>query len=262
MSLASHPDFAGGAYDELSFWGSRFGALLFDNLELRRNIRGLDVACGTGFPLFELAHAHGPSSHWTGVDIWADGLERARRKRAVYGSANVELVEADAVSMPFDDATFDLITSNLGINNFADPPAAMAECHRVAKPGARIAVTTNLAGHMAAFYDVFRASVPEALVEAVSAQEAHRGTRETIEEMLSGGGFEVTRVVEDAFHLHFADGTALLRHPLVGFFKDGWLGVTGDPEVWSAIEAKLNAPADGGPLRMRIPMLYAEGVRR
>jgi ubiquinone/menaquinone biosynthesis C-methylase UbiE len=261
MSIASHPDFAGGAYDELSFWGSRFGALLFDNLELRRNVRGLDVACGTGFPLFELAHAHGPSSHFTGVDIWADGLERARRKRAVYGSTNVDLVEADAVSMPFDDQTFDLITSNLGINNFADPPSAMAECRRVAKPGARIAVTTNLTGHMAAFYDVFRDSVPAHLVEAVNAQEAHRGTRQTIEDLLGNGGFAVARVVEDAFHLHFADGTALLRHPLVGFFKDGWMSVTDEPAVWSTIEAKLNALSADGPLRMRIPMLYAEGVR-
>ncbi|HYI10360.1 MAG TPA: hypothetical protein VEK57_14970, partial [Thermoanaerobaculia bacterium] len=119
--------------------------------------------------------------------------------------------------------------------------------------------TTNLTGHMAAFYDIFRDSVPADLVDAVNAQEAHRGTRETIEELLTGGGFEIVRVVEDAFHLHFADGTAMLRHPLVGFFKDGWLGVTDDAEIWSRIEAKLN---DVSPLRMRIPALYAEGVRR
>ncbi|HYI13291.1 MAG TPA: methyltransferase domain-containing protein, partial [Thermoanaerobaculia bacterium] len=186
MSLIDHPDFA-EVYDELSFWGSRFGALLFENLDLRRNIRGLDVACGTGFPLFELAHAHGPSSHFTGIDLWGAAIERARRKLAVYGLTNVDLVEGDAVSMPFDDETFDLITSNLGINNFADPQAAIAECRRVAKPGARLAVTTNLTGHMAAFYDIFRDSVPADLVDAVNAQEAHRGTRETIEELLTGG---------------------------------------------------------------------------
>lgn len=258
MSIADHPDYAEGAHDEVSLWSSRFGALLLDNLELRPNMRGLDVACGTGFPLFELAHAHGPGSHFTGLDVWTSGLKRARRKLAVYGVDNVELIEANGERMPFEDGTFDLITSNLGINNFDDPPAVIAECHRVAKRAARIAVTTNLIGHMAAFYDVFRSSVAPELVDAVNAQEAHRGTRALVEQTLRDGGFEVTRVVEDEFDLKFATGTALLRHPLVSFFRDGWLDVTADAGVWAAIEEKLNAAS---PLRMRIPMLYAEGVR-
>jgi enamine deaminase RidA (YjgF/YER057c/UK114 family) len=134
----------------------------------------------------------------------------------------------------------------------------MRECFRVAKPGARLVVTTNLTGHMSAFYEVFRASVPPELVEAVNAQEAHRGTRATIEALLNDGGFAVTKVVEDEFFLTFANGTALLRHPLVCFFKDGWLGVTRDEAIWASIERRLN---DASPLRMRVPMLYAEGVR-
>ncbi|HEX2833710.1 MAG TPA: methyltransferase domain-containing protein [Thermoanaerobaculia bacterium] len=259
MSIATHPDFAEGAYDELSFWSSRFGALLFDNLELRTNIQGLDVACGTGFPLIELAHAHGPSSHFTGLDPWAPALTRARRKLNVFGITNVALVEGDAHEMTFADESFDLITSNLGINNFDDPPKAMKECHRVARKNARIAVTTNLKGHMAAFYDLFRASVPSTLVDAVNAQEAHRGTRESIEALITDAGFTLRNVVESEFHLHFADGTAMLRHPLIGFFKDGWMGVTSDERVWRELEEKLNAGAK--PLRFRIPMLYAEGVK-
>jgi SAM-dependent methyltransferase len=66
-------------YDETSFWSARFGALLFDHLEIRRAIRGLDAGCGTGFPLIELAHLHGASSHFTGIDISVDALERARK---------------------------------------------------------------------------------------------------------------------------------------------------------------------------------------
>lgn len=252
------PDFADAAYDELSFWASRFGALLFEHLELRRNIRGLDVACGAGFPLIELAWVHGPSSHFTGVDVWKEALDRARRKIAYHGMTNVDVQQADAVAMPFADESFDLITSNLGINNFDDPPAAIRECHRVARPGARIVLTTNLTGHMAEFYDVFRAAVPRELIPAVNAQEAHRGTRTSVEQLLLDGGFAITKVVEDEFFLRFADGTAMLRHHLVQFFYEGWRGVTNDPAVWSAIEQKLNAAS---PLRFRVPMLYAEAVR-
>lgn len=263
MSIASNPDYAEGAYDELSFWSSRFGALMFEHLELRPDITGLDIACGTGFPLFELAHAHGPSSHFTGLDIWPEAIQRAHRKLAVYGLTNIALHEGDAAAMPFPDASFDLITSNLGINNFADPAVVLRECRRVARPGARIAVTTNLVGHMAAFYDLFRATLRELgrtnLLPALDAQEAHRGTRDTIEQLLLDAGFRITQMVDGEFFLSFADGTAMLRHPLVGFFMEGWLTVTDDAEVWRTIEAKLNAAS---PLRMRIPMLYAEGVRQ
>jgi arsenite methyltransferase len=263
MTIASHPDYAEGAYDELSFWSSRFGALLFEHLELRPNITGLDVACGTGFPLIELAHVHGPSSHFTGLDIWPQALVRARRKLAVFGLANVALQEGDAAAMPFPDAQFDLITSNLGINNFADPAAVVAECRRVAREGARIVLTTNLTGHMDAFYDLFRRTLRERgrenLIPAVNAQEAHRGTPDTIEQLLLDGGFRITRMAESEFSLSFADGTAMLRHPLVGFFAEGWRTVSEHVDVWRAIEANLNAAS---PLRMRIPMLYAEGVRK
>jgi len=262
MNIASHPDYAAGAYDELSLWAARFGLLLLEHLELRRGIKGLDVACGAGFPLFELAHLHGPSSQFTGLDVWPAALERARRKHAVFATPNLELVEADAVAMPFDDASFDLITSNLGVNNFADPPAAVTECFRVARPGARIALTTNLTGHFDAFYAVFRATLRELgreeLIPALDVQEAHRGTRTTIEELLAGAGFRLTKAVETEFFLPFADGTAMLAHPLVSFFKEGWYGVTDDAAVWRAIEEKLNA---AGPLRMRVPALYAEAMK-
>ena len=130
-------------YDETSFWSARFGALLFDHLEIRRGIRGLDVGCGTGFPLIELAHVHGPSSHFTGIDIWVDALARARAKLELHGLTNVDIIETDAASMPFPDAQFDLVVSNIGINNFADASAALRECRRVAKTGARLVLTTN-----------------------------------------------------------------------------------------------------------------------
>jgi SAM-dependent methyltransferase len=167
-------------------------------------------------------------------------------------------VQADGAAMPFANETFDLITSNLGINNFTDPPAVIAECRRVARPGARIVVTTNLTGHMAEFYKVFRETVPEHLLPALNAQEAHRGTMQGVQKLLIDGGFRMTRLVASDFNLRFADGTAMFRHHLVQFFLDGWKGVTDDPEIYAQLEKKLNAAS---PLKMRVPMLYAEGVR-
>ncbi|MFL5732159.1 MAG: class I SAM-dependent methyltransferase, partial [Chloroflexia bacterium] len=72
------------AYDEAFYWSSRFGTILLDNVPLRSNANILDLACGTGFPTFELAHICGPSCRVTGVDIWTEALDRARSKLAFY----------------------------------------------------------------------------------------------------------------------------------------------------------------------------------
>jgi ubiquinone/menaquinone biosynthesis C-methylase UbiE len=255
-------------YDETSFWGARFGALLFDQLDIRPNVTGLEVGCGTGFPLIELANVHGPSSHFTGVDIWVEGLARARTKIDLLGLENVELVEADAVSMPFPNAKFDLIVSSLGVNNLKDPKAAFAECRRVAKKGARLAITTNVEGHFGAFYGMLHAILAErnlgAMREALRAEEAHRLSKEKIADLLSGIGFSVARSFEEGFEMRFADGSAMLRHPLVKWFLDGWreaIGPEHERDILETAEQRLDLAAEReGGIMMMVPMLYLEAV--
>ena len=257
--IGSIPPGWAAAFDETSFWGARFGALLFDCLELKPVRDGLDVGCATGFPVIELAQVHGPSSRWTGVDIWADALNRARQKIDLLRLSNVTLEEANGASMPFENDSFDLITSNLGINNFDDPPAVMRECARVGRPGARLVLTTNISGHMAGMYELLREFVPGRR-DAIDEQERHRGTVGSITTLLEQNGFRATRHVCRDFALTFVNGSAMLRHSLVQWFLDGWRGAIGsDREMWSAIERRLN---ERSPLRFDVPMLYMEGVRR
>ena len=257
-------------FDETSFWSSRFGQLLFEHIEIRPGLRILDLGCGTGFPLFELAHLFGSSCQVTGIDIWQGALERARLKLKTYDSPNIEIIEADGARQPFPDSEFDLIVSNLGVNNFADPRAVFSECFRVAKPDARIVLTTNVKGHYQEFYDVFREALMETNktehLERLSANEEHRGTKESIRETLRGAGWEVVRVIEDQFRTRFQDGSALLNHHLTRFgFLDGWRGVVGpedETEVFRVIEKKLNDAAQKtGGLVMTVPMLYLEGEK-
>lgn len=259
------PDYA-AAYDQTSFWGSYFGALLFEHLELRRDVRGLDVACGTGFPLIELAEIHGPGSHFDGIDSWPDAIERARRKIAILGVTNAEAHVGDAAAMPFGDATYDFVTSNCGINNFDDPAAVLREIARVSKQGARLVLTTNPTGHMREFYDFFRGVLRDlrltGRLEALGAQEAHRGSLAAITAQLSSAGFEVTRTFTRDFTLRFASGAAMLRHSLVQWFLDGWRPVVGaerEREVFAEVERRLDAES---PLRFTVPALYVEAVKQ
>ncbi|MDQ2808659.1 MAG: methyltransferase domain-containing protein [Chloroflexota bacterium] len=260
------PAFA-ASFDEVSLWGARFGILLLDHLALAPDRTVLDLACGTGFPLLELAQAHGASCRCIGLDLWAAALQRAQVKQAARHLANVALVQADAMTLPLADHSCDLIVSNLGLNNFADPAAVLRECRRVAKPQARLAFTSNLIGHMAEFYTVFRDLLatenhPHYLAR-LAANEAHRGSRDSICALLTGAGLTVTRLVEDQFQLRFLDGSTLLRHFLVQVgFLPSWRAVLDPPDearVLALLESRLNdLAARDGQLVMTIPMLYVE----
>ena len=265
------PDFTApdtvAAFDELPLWCAMAGLFLLEHLPLPRGATVLDVGCGTGFPLLELAQRLGAGATVHGLDPWAQALGRARFKAGVIGVANTTLTRGDGAAMPFPDRRFDLIVSNLGINNFADPDAVLAECGRVLKRGGRLALTSNVEGHMAELYTVFEAVLaergrPDALA-ALRRHVAHRGSVASIAERLGRAGFRVARAVERDFPMRFADGSALLRHYFIRLgFLDGWRSVvTPDTErdIFGALEAGLNRLAgERGELALTVPLAYIE----
>lgn len=257
-------------FDELSLWSSRFGTFLLDHLEIRKNLKILDLGCGLGFPLFELAHIFGITCHVIGVDVWKEALERARAKLRIYDLPNVEILEADGAQLPFCNEAFDLIVSNLGINNFSDPKAVLSECHRVLKPAGKVILTTNPKGHMLEFYEVFREVLGQhnqtSSFEKLDSHENHRISRNELSDLLHATGFQVENSAESSFKLRFADGTTMLNHFLIKVgFLDGWRGVVEPdsiPDVFDTLERRLNEIAEkNGELSMTIPMLYLEGKK-
>jgi demethylmenaquinone methyltransferase / 2-methoxy-6-polyprenyl-1,4-benzoquinol methylase len=92
----------------------------------------LDVATGTGLVAAELV-ARG--FRVTGVDQSPGMLKQARARF----DHRVELVEAPAESLPFDDASFDHLTVTYLLRYVADPGATLAELARVVRPGGTVA---------------------------------------------------------------------------------------------------------------------------
>ncbi|HEY2584503.1 MAG TPA: class I SAM-dependent methyltransferase [Tepidisphaeraceae bacterium] len=248
------------AYDELPLWSAMSGLLMLEHVPLAGVARALDIGCGTGFPLIELAERLGPAAQVHGVDFWPEALRRAAEKIAARGTPNVTMHQANASALPFAAATFDLIVSNLGINNFDDRANVVRECRRVARQGATLALTTNLQGHMREFYQVF----DEVLADDDSRRRLreHIGRRATIAgvcELLEGGGFEVTCVIERQAVMRFANGTALLNHHFIKLgFLEGWRNVVPGRErdVFARLRGRLDAL---GELRLTIPIAYIEG---
>jgi ubiquinone/menaquinone biosynthesis C-methylase UbiE len=100
--------------------------------------RVLDVGCGPGFYVDELAGQVGPTGSVTGVDASPQTLALARRRTE--GHDNVALHLADATALPVPDGTFDAALSVQVLEYVADVDAALAELHRALRPGGRLVI--------------------------------------------------------------------------------------------------------------------------
>jgi SAM-dependent methyltransferase len=97
----------------------------------------VDVGCGTGQTLLQLADIVGSSGHVTGVDIAAPLLDvAAQRTRSI---EQIDLLEADAQNVPLQTASADAIFSRFGIMSFADPITAFTNFRRILKPSGTLA---------------------------------------------------------------------------------------------------------------------------
>jgi SAM-dependent methyltransferase len=93
----------------------------------------LDVACGPGF-IAAAAVERGASV--IGIDFAAAMVAEAHRRHPT-----MSFMQGDAEALPFDDATFDAVVMNFGLLHLARPDTALAEVHRVLRPGRRYAFT-------------------------------------------------------------------------------------------------------------------------
>jgi ubiquinone/menaquinone biosynthesis C-methylase UbiE len=118
--------------------GSGMTEAIVATAQVERGMRVLDIACGTGEPAISIATLLHGTGEVIGVDISSAPLEIARRRAQQRGLKNVRFEQADAHQLPFDDESFDRVTSRLGIMFFADLANALRQMHRVLKPGGRV----------------------------------------------------------------------------------------------------------------------------
>src|SRR5450755_276204 len=105
----------------------------------------LDLCCGTGDLAFSLSRS--ARARIIGADFSHAMLVRARAKSRsfnarskTYAVAPMSFFEADALRLPFADASFDLITTAFGFRNLANYEVGLREIHRLLKPGGTLAI--------------------------------------------------------------------------------------------------------------------------
>lgn len=106
----------------------------YGRLGLRAGLSVLDVGCGLGDDAFRMAHLVSPGGRAVGVDS-SEAMIAGARARDPGSPARADLLPADARKLPFCSGEFDRARIDRVLQHIANPENAIAELHRVLRPG-------------------------------------------------------------------------------------------------------------------------------
>lgn len=254
-------------FDDFTVWASMSGSMMLEYIPMALNKTILDIGFGTGFPLVELAERFGSSCQFFGVDPWSEAAQLTAKKLKNREITNVTLMVGHAESMDISAESIDMITSNLGINNFDNPEAVLAECRRLLKPDGKLIMTSNVVGTFQEFYDVFQIVLEsfgnEEYLQKLEAHVNHRATVAGLESRLLKCGFERDKSLEKTHIMRFASGSSFLNsYFVVMCFLPSWIKIVDEQDrisIFNQVEQKLNVKAiEMNGLNMQVPNVYLE----
>ncbi len=111
--------------------GVKRAKLMLEHVDMETKRDYLELGCGGGHVVRYMASEHG--LRCTGTDVDPDMIRNAGSRTE--GARNVRYLTADATDLPFEDASFDLALSFNILHHIGDWPGAIAEVHRVLRPG-------------------------------------------------------------------------------------------------------------------------------
>jgi SAM-dependent methyltransferase len=192
MSVSSAPDLTAIKAKQRATWASgdysAVGATLpiiserlVDAADLRAGWRVLDVAGGSGNTALAAARA---GCEVVCTDYVPELLIRAR-ERAQAERLSIEILEADAEELPFENASFDAVLSSIGVMFTADHERAASELLRVSRPGGTIALASwTPDGFVGEMFRTVAAHVPP---PAGAPAPTRWGSREELMDLFSDG---------------------------------------------------------------------------
>lgn len=192
-------DEVASAYDRtndlLSFYQSRlWRRVLRSEVAPRAPMRILDIAAGTGTSSMALLAE--------GVEVVAADFSKGMLAEGKKRYPQLEFVFADAMKLPFEDASFDVVTMSFGLRNVADHKVALKEFYRVLKPTGRLVICefSHVSGFLGRLYRWYLRNVLPVVAKLVSSNpQAYSYLSESIEawpkqpelrDDISAAGFE------------------------------------------------------------------------
>jgi SAM-dependent methyltransferase len=160
---------------------AELGRPLLELLAARPGERILDLGCGDG----RLTLAAGENgARMSGVDLSPD-LAAAARARGL------DVQVADAIALPYPDASFDAVLSNAALHWMRQPEPVLEEVARVLKPGGRFVGELGGAGNVATIVGAITNALAQRRVEVTRAYPWYFPTQAQYQAQLEGAGFAV-----------------------------------------------------------------------
>ncbi|WP_077326691.1 demethylmenaquinone methyltransferase [Virgibacillus siamensis] len=133
-------------------------------MKVAEGTTALDVCCGTGDWSFSLAEATGKNGKVIGIDFSSNMLSVARKKNERFQYEQLSFVQGNAMSLPYEDNSFDYVTIGFGLRNVPDYMTVLKEMYRVVKPGGHVVCLETsqptLIGFRQGYYLYFRFIMP------------------------------------------------------------------------------------------------------
>jgi ubiquinone/menaquinone biosynthesis C-methylase UbiE len=198
---------AAGDYPSMAERIPELGAHTVERVGIKEGEVVLDIACGTGNAAIPAARQ---GARVTGLDLVPELLEAGRRKADDAG-VEIDWVEGDAEALPFEDESFDVAVSTIGIMFAPRHQVAASELARMLKPGGRMGIASwTPEGGIGQFVKTIASHMPpppEGFQPPVL-----WGTEEHVRELFEGSGIKLRferavvdirfESVEDALHTY------------------------------------------------------------
>ena len=255
MDRKTHP------YDRhVGRYGAELAAGLIDLAGVRPGDRVLDVGCGTGQLTAALA-----------VAVGGEGVAAVDPNEKVLAACRSRVPDADvrvasAEALPFGGDEFDAVLAQLVVNLVEDPPAAVREMARVARPGAVVAACfwdDEEMPLLRSYWDAVRSVVPEALANVNEQAQVGLGDIEVLRGWWGGAGlrdislgeFEVAAGYEDFDDLWFSFEAG------VGHSGAVYLSLDREQQQEVRVDAHRRLGAPEGPFRLSAKVRTVRGTK-
>jgi SAM-dependent methyltransferase len=248
---------ASGDYQMIATQIQVVAELLMEALDLHSTERVLDVATGSGNAALAAARR---GTDVIGVDYVPALLERARLRTRAEG-LEATFVEGDAEALPFENGSFDVVSSVFGVMFAPNQERTAAELVRVTRPGGRIGLVSHTPDGFVG--QVFRINARHAPPPAGIRSPVQWGTEVRLRELF-GGAIESIALEKRHYVFRYRSPEAYLEYwrrfygPTVKAFEG--VGAIGAPALERdllELIGRFNRATDG---TMVVPTEYLEAV--